>query len=170
MSPRWAPGLMPMLVVTQVFGQLRLWLFIRAGIGYAEIKAKPPLKGASCQMNHELLIALALKKPGTSLRYPFEPDLPVLYVGSKMFALLGHQSGVPSVNLKADPDTIWLMRQTYPDTVLPGYHMNKRHWNTVILNGKLADEELENMLEESYQLVRRNLSKAEKEAIWGPGQ
>lgn len=121
-------------------------------------------------MNHALLIALALKKPGTSLRYPFEPNLPVLYVGSKMFALLGHQSGVPSVNLKADPDTIWLMRQTYPDTVLPGYHMNKRHWNTVILNGRLADEELENMLEESYQLVRRNLSKAEKEAIWGPGQ
>lgn len=121
-------------------------------------------------MNHESLIAEALKKPGTRLRYPFEPDLPVLYVGSKMFALLGHQSGIPSINLKADPETIWLTRQTYPDTVLPGYHMNKNHWNTVLLNGKLAEEVLADMLEESYQLVKRNLTKAEREKIDNPGQ
>ncbi|WP_159882775.1 MmcQ/YjbR family DNA-binding protein [Paenibacillus puerhi] len=114
-------------------------------------------------MNHEQLTSRGLSKPGTSLRYPFDPGLPVLFVGNKMFALLGTTEGIPSVNLKADPDTVWLTRETYPGTVLPGYHMNKKHWNTVVLNGKLSDEEVLDMLEESYQLTRRKLTKAVKE-------
>ncbi|SDB99751.1 Predicted DNA-binding protein, MmcQ/YjbR family [Paenibacillus sp. UNCCL117] len=116
-------------------------------------------------MNHEKITAHALSKPGTRMRYPFDPELPVLFVGDKMFALLGTTSGVPSINLKADPETVWLTRETYPGTVLPGYHMNKKHWNTVVLNGTLSDDIVLDMLEESYQLVRRKLTKAVKEEL-----
>ncbi|MEK8132354.1 MmcQ/YjbR family DNA-binding protein [Paenibacillus filicis] len=114
-------------------------------------------------MNHQAIITHVLSKPGTRLRYPFDPDLPILFVGDKMFAVLGTTSGVQSVTLKADPDTVWLTRETYPGTVLPGYHMNKKHWNTVVLNGLLPETELLDMLEESYQLVRRKLTRAMKE-------
>ncbi|WP_231571591.1 MmcQ/YjbR family DNA-binding protein [Gordoniibacillus kamchatkensis] len=66
-------------------------------------------------MNHQQLIDIGLTKRGTSLRYPFDPDLPVLFVRDKMFALLGHtKAGIPSVNLKTHPDEAWLQRETYP--------------------------------------------------------
>ncbi|WP_197483467.1 MmcQ/YjbR family DNA-binding protein [Paenibacillus elgii] len=118
-------------------------------------------------IDHARLTEYGLKKPGTSLKYPFDPDLPVLFVGDKMFALLGTHQDIPSVNLKCDPDNVWLVRQTYPTAVLPGYHMNKRHWNTVVLNGEVPDTEVLDMLEESYQLVYRKLTRAVKEAISG---
>lgn len=121
-------------------------------------------------MNQQLLMDYGLQKPGASLKYPFGPETAVLYVGSKMFALFGSggQPRVPSVNLKAEPETAWLQRQQYPEAVLPGYHMNKRHWNTVLLNGVVPDEELVGMLDESYLLVRRNLPKRERESLDSP--
>ncbi|WP_019533898.1 MmcQ/YjbR family DNA-binding protein [Paenibacillus ginsengihumi] len=121
-------------------------------------------------MNQQSLMDYGLQKPGASLKYPFGPETPVLFVGSKMFALFGNggHPQVPSVNLKAEPEIAWLQRQQYPDAVLPGYHMNKRHWNTVLLNGVVPDEELLRMLDESYLLVRRNLPKRERESLDSP--
>ncbi|RED57620.1 MmcQ/YjbR family DNA-binding protein [Cohnella lupini] len=116
-------------------------------------------------MNHERLIKHGLQWSGTQLKYPFYPDLPVLFVGSKMFALFGRTGDRESVNLKADPEESWLLRQQYPETVLPGYHMNKRHWNTVVLDGKLPDDELLAMLKQSYRLSWSKLTKREREAI-----
>jgi len=116
-------------------------------------------------MDHERILSLGLALPGTRVRYPFDPGLPVLFVGSKMFALLGQHGGWPSVNLKADPEESWLLRRQYPDAVLPGYHMNKKHWNTVLLDGTVPDGEIAAMLEQSYALVRRNLPKAERMLI-----
>ncbi|NEW07254.1 MmcQ/YjbR family DNA-binding protein [Paenibacillus sp. SYP-B3998] len=116
-------------------------------------------------MNHEQIIALGLSYKGTSLRYPFDPQQPVLFVREKMFALFGNQQGVESINLKTSPDEAWLQRQTYPGTVLPGYHMNKQHWNTVVLNGTVPDEVLVVMLQESYQLVIAKLTKSERQAL-----
>ncbi|TVX97055.1 MmcQ/YjbR family DNA-binding protein [Cohnella terricola] len=116
-------------------------------------------------MNHVRLIELGLKRSGVSLRYPFDPDLPVLYVGSKMFALFGRTAEHESVNLKADPEEIWLLRQQYAGSVLPGYHMNKKHWNTVVLDGKVPDKEVLAMLEQSYLLVRSKLTKREREEL-----
>ncbi|MBP2002763.1 putative DNA-binding protein (MmcQ/YjbR family) [Paenibacillus shirakamiensis] len=116
-------------------------------------------------MNHDQLTHLALSYPGTQLKYPFDPDLPVFYVGSKMFALLGHQEGFPSVNLKTTPEEAWMLREAYPGTVLPGYHMNKQHWNTILLNGKVPSDILVGMLEDSYRLVFANLRKSERETI-----
>ncbi|MCZ8523634.1 MULTISPECIES: MmcQ/YjbR family DNA-binding protein [Paenibacillus] len=116
-------------------------------------------------MNHATLMQHGLARPGTSCRYPFDPEMPVLFVGSRMFALLGTHGGRPSVNLKGDPETNPLSRQSYPGTVLPGYHMNKKHWNTVLLDGTLSDQEILDMLEESYLLVCRNLPKSERPAL-----
>jgi predicted DNA-binding protein (MmcQ/YjbR family) len=116
-------------------------------------------------MDHQKLIALGLSYRGTSLRYPFDPGMPVLYVQEKMFALLGKRESIDSVNLKTSPDEAWLQRETYPGAVLPGYHMNKQHWNTVLLNGEVPDEMIFIMLKESYRLVVAKLPKAERERL-----
>jgi predicted DNA-binding protein (MmcQ/YjbR family) len=116
-------------------------------------------------MNHERLIKQGLKWAGTSLRTPFDPNLSVLFVGSKMFALFGRTDDRESVNLKADPEEAWLLRQQYPGTVLPGYHMNKRHWNTVVIDGRVPDKELVEMMEQSYRLARSKLTKKERESM-----
>lgn len=116
-------------------------------------------------MNHTQLIEKGLALPGTSLQYPFDPDLPVLFVGSRMFALLGRTEQHESVNLKAVPEEAWLQRQQYPGSVLPGYHMNKKHWNTVILSGSVPDSEVLTMLEQSYQLVCSKMTKREREQL-----
>ncbi|QJD85243.1 MmcQ/YjbR family DNA-binding protein [Cohnella herbarum] len=113
-------------------------------------------------MNHSRLVEHGLEWVGTSLRHPFDPDLPVLFVGSKMFALLGKTGEYESVNLKADPEEAWLLRQQYSGSVLPGYHMNKKHWNTVVLDRKVPDDEVLAMLEQSYQLAWSKLSKRER--------
>lgn len=116
-------------------------------------------------MNHRRLIELGLKYPGTRLRYPFDPNMPVLFVGSKMFALFSDFYGGESVNLKTSPDEAWLQRETYPGAVLPGYHMNKRHWNTVVLDGRVPDDVVVQMLDDSYRLVAAKLTRAEREAL-----
>lgn len=116
-------------------------------------------------MNHQQLIEAGLGKRGTSLRYPFDPDLPVLFVRDKMFAILGTTQGTPSISLKASPDEIWLQREAYPNAVLPGYHLNKRHWNTVVLNGIVPEVTVLQMLDESYRLVVAKLPKAERETL-----
>jgi len=116
-------------------------------------------------MNHTRLIEEALKLPGTTLQYPFDPALPVLFVGKKMFALYGATGEQESVNLKADPEEAWLMRQQYPGSVLPGYHMNKKHWNTVVLDGSVPDEEVLAMQLQSYRLVLSKLTRLEREQI-----
>lgn len=104
-------------------------------------------------VEHSYLIELGLKFPGVSLKFPFRPDLPVLDVRGKMFALLGKHENYESVNLKTCPQEAWSQRQAYPGSVIPGYHMNKEHWNTVILDGSVPDDVVIQMLHESYQLV-----------------
>ncbi|MCZ8511094.1 MmcQ/YjbR family DNA-binding protein [Paenibacillus filicis] len=118
-------------------------------------------------MNHAQLITRGLSLPGTEVRYPFDPAMPVLFVGSRMFALLGAYQGQPSANLKTDPETAWIAREQYAGTVIPGYHMNKKHWNTVLLNGRVPEAELLQMLEESYGLVLNKLPLRERQAIAG---
>ncbi|WP_239615855.1 MmcQ/YjbR family DNA-binding protein [Cohnella mopanensis] len=116
-------------------------------------------------MNHAQLIERGLEWVGTTLKYPFDPDLPVLFVGSKMFALLGRSGAHESINLKADPEEAWLLRQQYSGSVLPGYHMNKKHWNTVVLDGVVPDQEVLDMMEQSYRLTWVKLTKREREQL-----
>ncbi len=89
---------------------------------------------------------------------PFGPDNIVFKVGGKMFALASLDDIPPRVNLKCEPDRALDLRDRYEE-VQPGYHMNKKHWNTVILAGGIPDRELREMIDHSYELVAPRKSK-----------
>lgn len=95
-------------------------------------------------------------KPGATEDFPFDAVTLVARVGDKMFALVGIDETPLRLNLKCLPEQAEVLRELYP-AVLPGYHMNKRHWNTVILDGTLAEGDLLAMIDESYRLVVQGL-------------
>lgn len=101
--------------------------------------------------------------PGVSADFPFGEDTIVFRVFDKIF-LLSNVFNVPlSVNLKADPEQAILWREEY-DAVKPGYHMNKKHWNTVSVKGRLSDDFIKQLISSSYHLVIQGLpKKAQKE-------
>lgn len=115
-------------------------------------------------MNKSGLAAYCLSEQGVREDYPFGPDPLVMKVGSKMFALISGTDESPAISLKCDPETAYLLRQQYA-AVTPGYHLNKQHWNSVSVDGTVPDEELRGMIDESYALVARKLTKAEKEQL-----
>ena len=88
--------------------------------------------------------------------YPFGDEVAVFKVGGKMFALVMLEGEPGRVNLKCDPDLAIELRARFP-AVIPGYHTNKRHWNTVELDGSIDDDELREMIDHSYDLVLRKL-------------
>jgi predicted DNA-binding protein (MmcQ/YjbR family) len=92
--------------------------------------------------------------------HPFGPDVLVFKVGGKIFAILGDDS----VSLKCEPHLALALRETYA-AVSPGYHLNKRHWNTVILDGSVPDDELREWIEDSYGLTAASLSRARQAEI-----
>ena len=100
-----------------------------------------------------------LTKPGATEGTPFGPDVLVFKVGGKMFALAALDDVPTTVNLKCDPDLALDLRDRY-EQVTPGYHMNKRHWNTVEIASGIPDIELRNMIDHSYELVVKPLLKA----------
>jgi predicted DNA-binding protein (MmcQ/YjbR family) len=99
-----------------------------------------------------------LTKLGATEGTPFGPDVLVFKVSGKMFALATLDEVPTRVNLKCDPDLALELRDRY-DQVTPGYHMNKKHWNTVELEGAIPDPELRKMIDHSYDLVARSLPK-----------
>ncbi|MGH3804172.1 MAG: MmcQ/YjbR family DNA-binding protein, partial [Pseudonocardiaceae bacterium] len=90
--------------------------------------------------------------PGSIEDYPFGDGVAVFKVGGRMFALVSLGAELGSVNLKCDPELALALRAKYP-AVRPGYHQNKRHWNTVELDGSIEDDELREMIDHSYELV-----------------
>jgi predicted DNA-binding protein (MmcQ/YjbR family) len=92
-----------------------------------------------------------LCKPGVAESFPFGEGTLVFKVNGKMFALLS-LDGEYQVNLKCDPDLAASLREHF-DFVLPGYHMNKAHWNTILLDGRVKPEQLKNWIDHSYELV-----------------
>jgi predicted DNA-binding protein (MmcQ/YjbR family) len=98
--------------------------------------------------------------------YPFGDGVAVFKVGGRMFALVPLDGTPPTVNLKCDPELAVELRARHP-SVRPGYHQNKRHWNTVELDGSVDDHELRWMIEHSYELVVAGLPKAERERLRG---
>ena len=107
-------------------------------------------------MNIEEFRQYCLSKKGVTEEFPFGPDTLVFKVMGKMFALT-NLDGDFSINLKCDPDLAIELREQYP-AVLPGYHMNKKHWNTVVLDGSLSKRLIMDMIDHSYDLVFRSLS------------
>jgi predicted DNA-binding protein (MmcQ/YjbR family) len=100
-----------------------------------------------------------LSKPRATEGTPFGPDVLVFKVGGKMFALAALDEMPTTVNLKCDPDLALDLRDRY-EQVRPGYHMNKKHWNTVEIEGSIPDAELRKMIDHSYDLVVETLPKS----------
>lgn len=103
-------------------------------------------------------------KPGSKEDYPFGPDVLVYKVMGKIFALFSETNDPIRINLKCDPNEAIILRDMY-QAVIPGYHMNKEHWNTVILDGTVPEEEIKKMIDESYRLVVKSLKKSDRERI-----
>ncbi|MGW9306782.1 MmcQ/YjbR family DNA-binding protein [Saccharomonospora azurea] len=106
----------------------------------------------------ERLRSLCLSLPSSVERFPFAPGLSVFFVAEKMFALSDLDGRPPAVSLKCDPEHSLFLRDTYP-AVTAGYHLNKRHWNTVVLDGSLPDDLVVDLVRESYDLVVAGLPK-----------
>jgi predicted DNA-binding protein (MmcQ/YjbR family) len=100
------------------------------------------------------LIAHCLSKPGAEETTPFGPETLVYKVGGKIFALTSPDEFPPRVNLKCDPERALELRDQY-EAISPGYHMNKRHWNTLILDGSLPDPLVRELIDHSYLLVAK---------------
>ena len=100
---------------------------------------------------------------GVTESFPFGEDTLVFKVGGKIFALAGINL-FESFNVKCDPEKAIELRDQYPE-VTPGYHMNKRHWNTVSVTGRVPEKELKNWISESYNLVFHSLSKKLKAGL-----
>lgn len=103
-------------------------------------------------------------KPDALEDFPFGPEVAVIKVAGKMFATLAREKGIARINLKCDPHEALMLRDIFP-AVTPGYHMNKRHWNTVILDGSVPRGEIERMIDNSYALVVRGLTAAQRKAL-----
>jgi len=100
-----------------------------------------------------------LSKPRATEGTPFGPDVLVFKVGGKMFALAALDEVPTTVNLKCDPDLALDLRDRY-EQVTPGYHMNKKHWNTVEIETGIPDGDLRKMIDHSYDLVANSLPKS----------
>ncbi len=118
----------------------------------------------STLMDVEQVRSHCLAKPGVTEDFPFGESTLCLRVGGKIFALIGLDSPSLSINLKAEPDYALELREQYPE-VQPGYHMNKKHWNTVDFEGSLEDKLLRQLLDHSYEQVFKTLKKGEREVI-----
>lgn len=93
-------------------------------------------------------------KPGASATTPFGPSPLVFKVGGRMFALIGHHNERPVISLKADPERSLLLRTSFA-AITPGYHLNKEHWNTLVLDGSLPAALVTELIDHSYDLVVR---------------
>ena len=111
-------------------------------------------------MNIETYRAYCLAKPGATEEFPFDESVLVFKVGGKMFALTDVDT-FESINLKCDPEKAAELRERH-EAVQPGYHMNKKHWNTLILDGSLPDSFLKAQIDHSYSLVAASLPKSHK--------
>ena len=104
-------------------------------------------------MNIETIREYILQKPSVTEGFPFGEDTLVFKVNEKIFLLAGLDSSPLQFNVKCDPDKAIELRDEYPESVLPGYHMNKKHWNTIIIDGRLSAKQLKEMIDDSYTLV-----------------
>jgi predicted DNA-binding protein (MmcQ/YjbR family) len=100
-----------------------------------------------------------LSQPGATEEFPFGEGVSVFKVGGKMFALSSLEAQPLKVSLKCEPELAYQLRRSYP-AIQPGYHLNKRHWNTITLDGSLPDRLVRDMLEDSYDLVVAGLPRA----------
>lgn len=105
-----------------------------------------------------------LIEKGVTEGFPFDETTLVFKVMDKMFALTDTEDEF-SINLKCDPEKAIELREQHPETVLPGYHMSKRHWNTVVVDGRISDKILYEWINDSYNLIVDSLTKSKKQEL-----
>ena len=103
-------------------------------------------------MDHKTVEEYLLSMPNVRLDYPFGEGVAVYKVGDKMFALIAEGKEPVNLSLKADPQLSGVLREKY-ESVMPGYHLNKKHWNTIVLTGQLGWPEVQDLIRHSYDLV-----------------
>jgi predicted DNA-binding protein (MmcQ/YjbR family) len=103
-------------------------------------------------MDHKTVEEYVLSMPNSSRDYPFGEEVAVYKVNDKMFALIPEGKAPVRISLKCDPLLSKILREKY-ETVMEGYHLNKKHWNTVVLTGQLPWEEVQGLILHSYNLV-----------------
>jgi predicted DNA-binding protein (MmcQ/YjbR family) len=106
-------------------------------------------------MDHKTVEDYILSMPNALLDYPFGESVAVYKIDDKMFALIREVKEPVQLSLKGDPELNRLLREKY-DEVMPGYHLDKRHWNTMVLTGQLPWEEVQGLIRHSYDLVASN--------------
>jgi predicted DNA-binding protein (MmcQ/YjbR family) len=115
-------------------------------------------------MDIELVRDYCLKKNGVTETLPFGPDVIVYKVKGKAFLLLPLDTEELQFNVKCDPDLALELREEYA-CVKPGYHMNKKHWNTIEVDGTLNSKQIKQMIDHSYELVVQSLTKKQQEGL-----
>ncbi len=123
-------------------------------------------------MDHDIARQYLLKKSESHQTFPFGDNVEILKVKNKMFATLsigkmGKGDGDKKdwwMNLKCDPKEAVMLRDIFP-SIIPGYHMNKRHWNTIILDGSIPQGEIERMIDNSFKLVVSKMTKKDQQSI-----
>lgn len=103
-------------------------------------------------MDHKTIEDYILSMPNAELDYPFGEGVAVYKVDGKMFALIAEGKNPVNLSLKCDPKLAQTLREKY-DEVMPGYHLNKKHWNTMVLTGQLEWPEVQDLIRHSYNLV-----------------
>jgi predicted DNA-binding protein (MmcQ/YjbR family) len=108
---------------------------------------------------------LCLGFPGAYEDFPFGPNSSVFKVEGKLFAISALRGSPLKVSLKCEPELAEELRGSYPDAIAPGYHLNKRHWNTVLCDGALPDAMVRDMVEDSYDLIVAAMPRAVRERL-----
>ena len=108
---------------------------------------------------------LCLSFPGAYEDFPFGPETSVFKVEKKLFAISALSASPLNVSLKCEPELAEELRGAYPGAVVPGYHLNKRHWNTVMCDGSLPDLMVRDMVEDSYDLIVAAMPRAVRERL-----
>ena len=116
------------------------------------------------QPSLELIKRYCLKKPGAFSQYPFGEGTLVIKVVSRMFILINEDRLPLTMNLKCDPDDALALREQYK-AITPGYHMNKKHWNTLTLDGSLPELLVYELIDHSYDLVVAKLTRVEQRKL-----
>lgn len=115
-------------------------------------------------MDIETLREYCLSKAGTTESFPFDEHTLVFKVMNKMYSLVGLERLPPSVNLKCDPERAIQLREEYDGAIIPGYHMSKKHWNTVYLE-EVSDKLIIELVDHSYDLIVSKLTKKDKKRL-----
>lgn len=110
------------------------------------------------------MLAECLRKSGAVEDYPFGDGVAVIKVAGRMFALVSLFDVPGDISLKCDPDLALELRDRHA-AITPGYHLNKRHWNTVRMDGSVPDEEVRELIDHSYELVVSGLTAAQRKAL-----